>query len=140
MARKKQVVFVSNKNACRSIIAQAYMLKHGFEVADAQSFGIIPDRIHYLVAEILKEKGFNLNFYFSKAFEVVSNQKFDTVVLMHPGLKGQLPKIKYDYELIEWEFEDPTAKELSEAEMRDAIAGLCSGIEDAVRKFLEKIL
>jgi len=87
MARKKMVFLVSEKNSCRSIIAQAYLLKHGFDHFDCQSFGLKPDRIHYLVQEVLQERGFNSTFYFSKGFDMVKHQPVDIVIHFIPRFR-----------------------------------------------------
>ncbi len=138
MARRKAVVFVSEKNSCRSIIAQAYLFKLGNGHFDGQSFGLQPDRIHYLVRQILEEKEFDMNFYFSKAYQVVRNQKFDVVVTMHPTVTEKLPDLPYEYELVEWDFVDPTRKDIPEADMRMEIEDLCVAIESSMEKFVEK--
>jgi len=138
MTRRKSVAFVSEKNSCRSIIAQAYLFKLGNEHFEGNSFGLEPNRVHYLVREVLEEKGFNMNFYFSKAFEVIQNQKFDIVVTMHPTVTEKLPELPYQYELVEWDFIDPTVKDISETDMKMEIEDLCSAIESSVEKFVEK--
>ncbi len=138
MAGRKKVCFVSDHNACRSIIAQACLLKLGFDHFDAQSFGIEPNRVHHLVYEVLEPKGFNLNFSFSKAFEVVENQKFDILVSMAPTVTGKIPQLPYDFELVEWNFEDPTVKDISDEDKKREIDGLAAAVEDEVKRFIEK--
>ncbi len=138
MAARKKVCFVSQRNACRSIIAQAYLLKHGFEYFDVQSFGLEPNRIHYLVYEVLEPKGFDLNFYFSKAYEVVERQKFDILVSMSPEVTANLPAIPYEYELVEWNYDDPTRNKMPEEDLKKEIEQLCERIESDVKSFIEK--
>ncbi|MEJ2636909.1 MAG: hypothetical protein P8184_16670 [Calditrichia bacterium] len=137
MAGKKRIVFVSDKNSCRSIIAQAHALHLGFDKVDAQSFGLEPNRVHYLVAEVLREKGIDMNFFFSKAWEVVEHQRFDIFVAMNPSVKEELPAISYDYQVIEWNFEDPTRKQISEEEMKKEIEKLSGEIEQRVKELIE---
>ncbi|NOX37064.1 MAG: hypothetical protein GXO78_05950 [Calditrichaeota bacterium] len=136
MAKKKVVAFVSQRNVCRSIIAEAYAKRLGQEVIECFSFGLEPDRVHYLVQEVLAQRGFNLTYYFSKRYEVVERQPFDILVLMHPSLKEQLPQIGYPHEEIVWEFEDPMQQDIPEAEKRKAIEQLCDAIEQKVKELV----
>jgi len=137
MARKKMVFLVSEKNSCRSVIAQAYLLKHGFNHFDCQSFGLKPDRIHYLVQEVLQERGFNSTFYFSKGFDMVKHQPVDIVISLHPSLQADLPKIPADHQYIQWNFEDPTVSKLSESKIKVKIAELADSLEEAILKFIQ---
>jgi len=137
MARKKMVFFVSEKNSCRSIIAQAYTLKHGFDHFDSQSFGLKPDRIHYLVLEVLQERDFNPTFYFSKGFDMVKHQPADILISLHPSLQVDLPAIPSDHQFIQWNFEDPTASKLSESKIKEKIVELADLLEKEVLKFIQ---
>ena len=133
MARKKMVAFVSQRNACRSIIAEAYAKRLGQETFECFSFGLESDRVHYLVQEVLQSRGFRMTYYFSKRYEVVERQPLDLIILLHPSLKEKLPGIPYPHEVISWEFEDPTLQEGSEEEMKRAIEKLCDAIEQKVK-------
>lgn len=137
MSSKKMVFFVSEKNSCRSIIAQAYLLKHGFEYFDSQSFGLNPDRIHYLVLEVMQERNFNMNFYFSKGYDMVKHQKADFLIVMHPALNDRLPHFPVNCKRLEWNYDDPTAKELSESDIKEEIKNLADAIEKSVQKFIQ---
>ncbi|RMG62036.1 MAG: hypothetical protein D6715_12650 [Calditrichaeota bacterium] len=135
---RKNVAFFSERNVCRSIIAEAYLRRLGRPYFNAHSFGIRPDRVHYLVREVLESRGFNLNYFFSKYYEVIENQKFDIIVLMHPSLEEKLPEIPYPYEKLVWEFEDPTARQLDRETMRREIEALCDAVESRVKAFVDQ--
>ncbi len=136
MSKRKMVAFVSERNMCRSLIAEAYLKRHGRDAFEAISFGLKPNRIHYLVHEVLSERGFNLNYYFSKRYEVVERQPIDILVVMHPNVKSQLPTISGNFLEEVWEFEDPTQQDLPEAEMKQAIEQLADAIEEKVKSFI----
>ena len=137
MGARKMVAFFSERNMVRSIIAEAYMKRHGQEFFDSISFGIRPNRIHYLVYDVLKSRGFNLNYYFSKRYEVVERQPVDMVIIMHPDLEEKLPPLPNSVEKIIWNFDDPTVNSSNEEEMRKAIHALCDAIEKKVKEFIE---
>jgi protein-tyrosine-phosphatase len=138
MDRKKMVFFVSEKNSCRSIIAQACLLKQGFDYFDCQSFGLKPDRIHYLVLEVLQERDFNPTFYFSKGLEMVKHQPVDILISMHPSLQVNLSPHQTEYKFIQWNFEDPTTFKLSDSEIKEKIVNLADSLEHAVLKFIQE--
>ncbi len=135
---RKNVAFFSERNVCRSIIAEAYLRRLGRPYFNAHSFGLQPDRVHYLVREVLESRGFNLNYFFSKYFEVIENQTFDIIVLMHPSLEEKLPAIPYAFEKLVWEFEDPTRRPLDREAMRQEIETLCDRIEASVKALLNQ--
>ncbi len=137
MAEKKQIAFVSERNVCRSLIAQACAQTYTKDAMNIHSFGFKPDRIHYLVKQVLDEKGHNTTFLFSKAYEVVERQKFDLIVLMNSDIKENLPDIPYSYELIEWNFEDPTLRQIPEEDMKKDIEKLYQAIDKEVRKLMD---
>ncbi len=138
MAHKKYVAFVSDTNACRSIIAEAYMKRHGREYFESLSFAIKPNRVHYLVREVLESRGFNMNFYFSKAYEVIQNQPIDILILLNEDLREKLPTGNRKFEVIAWNFEDPTRKNLDENTMRTEIEKLCDQLEHQVQEFIRQ--
>lgn len=128
---------MSEKNSCRSIIAQAYLMKYGFEYFESQSFGLNPERIHYLVLEVMQERNFNMTFYFSKGYDMVKRQKADFLIVMHPALNDRLPPFPPDCKKLEWNYEDPTSKKLSELALKEEIKNLADSIEKSVQKFIE---
>jgi protein-tyrosine-phosphatase len=124
MNNRKSVVFVSDKNICRSIIAEVVLRKIGKGKIDVHSFGLSSDKINFLVEKFLKEKGYNLNYSFSKRFEVIENQHFDVVVLMYPSLEEKMPKVPYNHHLIIWEYEDLKLENTDDAEKNKRIEKL----------------
>lgn len=136
---KKQIAFVSDRNSCRSIIASALALKMTDEKMNIQSFGIRPDRVNYMVQEVMAEKGYNMTFFFSKDFEVVARQKFDIIVAMDSEVAEQLPKIPFYYQLVKWQYEDPTREGLSEEELKAKVIALYDALEKEVRQFIETL-
>lgn len=99
MERRKKVCFVSNDNTCRSIIAELYLRHLGREFFEVQSFGITANRVHHLVQKVMAKRDINPNYSFSKVYDVVANQTFDIIVLMHQDLNERLPRIPYNHEL-----------------------------------------
>lgn len=138
MERRKKVCFVSDKNTCRSIIAEVCLRKYGRDYFEVQSFGLTADRVHYLVQQVLTKRDINPNYSFSKVYDVIENQKFDYIVLMHPGLKEKLPQINYEHQLITWNFEPVRLDGRDEEAVSKDIDQLCTQIESTVKTFVEK--
>lgn len=138
MDRKKYIVFVSETNACRSILAEAFMKRHGKGRFESLSFGISASRVHYLVREYLEAQGFNMNYYFSKVYDVIENQPMDLMVVMHPDITPRLPLPEGKIEKIEWNFEDPTTKNLEEPALRKEIEKLAVEIEKKVKDLIAR--
>lgn len=138
MDKRKKVCFVSDNNTCRSIIAEVSLRHLARQYFEVQSFGLKADRVHYLVANVLQSRDLNPNYSFSKVYEVVENQKFDIIVLMHPSLKEKLPRIDYDHELLVWDFEAIALSADDEDRHRKALESLCDAIVKQVKTFVEK--
>ncbi len=138
MERRKKVCFVSDQNTCRSIIAEVYLRKYGRDRYEVQSFGLSADRVHFLVQQALTKRDINPNYSFSKVYDVIENQKFDYVVLMHPALKDKLPRINYDYQLITWNFDPLPLNGRDEEALSKDIDHLCDQIEARVKTFVKE--
>lgn len=138
MERRKKVCFVSNDNTCRSIIAELYLRNSGKQYFEVQSFGLTADRVHHLVRKVMSDRDINPNYSFSKVFEVIENQRFDIIVLMHQDLKEKLPKMPYDYELVTWNFEPVNFQASDEDQITKEIETLSDWIEKQVKSFIEK--
>ncbi|RMH80238.1 MAG: hypothetical protein D6681_18650 [Calditrichaeota bacterium] len=135
--KRKGVCFVSDRNTCRSLIAEVYLRKLGREYFEVHSFGLEADRMHYLVREVLEERGLNPNYSFSKKYEVIKNQRFDIFVLMHPSLQEKLPRIPYEYRLEVWNFEPVALDQGDEQKVKETLHELCDQIEKRVKEFIE---
>ncbi|RMF60269.1 MAG: hypothetical protein D6748_04515 [Calditrichaeota bacterium] len=139
MDSRKAVCFVSEENICRSIIAEVYLRKLAKQYFEVQSFGFSPDRVHFLVSKVLKDRGLRPDYSFSKSYDVISRQRFDYFVLMEPGLKDKMPAIPYEHEMVVWDVEklDLDAFE-DENEAIQALNELCDKIESKVKEFVTK--
>ncbi len=123
---------------CRSIIAEVLWRKHGRQHFEVQSFGIQADRVHYLVKEVLSLRGLNPNYSFSKKYEVIENQRFDIIILMHQSLAEMLPGIPYEYELLSWNFEELNLQKFEDPQkLKEEMNSLCDKIEKKVIEFVE---
>ena len=138
MERRKKVCFVSDQNTCRSIIAEVYLRNYGRDRFEVQSFGLSADRVHFLVQQALTKREINPNYSFSKVYDVIENQKFDYVVLLHPSLKDKLPRINYDYQLLTWNFDPLLLNGRDEEAISQDIARLCDQIEARVKTFVKE--
>lgn len=138
MGNRKSVCFISDNNTCRSIIAEVYLRSLAREHFEVHSFGMKADRVNYLVANVLKQRGQDPNYSFSKVYEVIENQKFDYFILMNQELKEVLPAINYDHELIGWDIPKLALDGDDEEQLLKDLNTLCDKIEDQVKTFISK--
>ncbi len=136
MARKKFVAFASVHNRCRSLLAEAYLRRHGSQYFEALSFGVSPDRLHHLAYQVLQRRGFNTNHYFSKAYEVVERQGFDILVAMNPDVLKKLPDFPQNFDTVVWDIEDPIKPGLDEAAIIRKIEAVADEIEQKVKELI----
>jgi protein-tyrosine-phosphatase len=138
MERRRKICFVSKDNTCRSIIAELHLRNLGRQFFEVQSFGLTADRVHHSVQNVMLGRDINPNYSFSKVFEVIENQRFDIIVLMHQDLKEKLPEIPYDYELLTWDFDPVDFRGSDEDQITEEIETLSDRVEKQVKSFIEK--
>ena len=130
LTARKKIIFVSDRNECRSQIAQAFtQLKAGDRI-DAICGGINPsDKTSPLMVEVMKEKGIDMAFRIPGTIdEVLGDTMPDIVVNLdkrndHPQIDGA--------ESIVWDLPDPAEKDL------DFLRSVRDEIEDKVMELVK---
>lgn len=117
----KYVLFVCNKNAGRSQIAQAFFNRYAPADVRAESAGLEPaDRIHPAVVDAMAEAGIDISGQQPKKLTVEMQLHADWAVTL--GCGGRCPYVPTHIE--DWEIPDPADEPLAVVrEIRDEIAG-----------------
>jgi arsenate reductase len=119
----KFVLFVCVENAGRSQMAEAFAKKYRMA---ASSAGTLPSsQINPNVAEVMKEKGFDLSTSKPKILSQEMIEHADLIVTMGCSVEKACPKpliTQMQKKLVDWELEDPKGKPIERVRMiRDEI-------------------
>lgn len=130
----KYVLFVCNKNAGRSQMAQAFFERYAPEDVCAESAGLEPvDQIHPVVVEAMAEVGIDISDRMPKRLTVEMQLHADLAVTL--GCGGQCPYVPTLVE--DWDIPDPAGKPIAEVrEIRDEIA---VRVDDLVFNRIEEV-
>jgi len=106
------ILFLSPHNACRSIMAEALLMKLGRGKFRAFSAGAKPgDRVNPYVAETLKQVGYDTSEQFPKSwneFVTPSAPRIDAVITLDAVLKNARLPIWYSNPVVvNWDFQSP---------------------------------
>lgn len=84
--RKKQVLFISTHNSCRSQIAEAYLNTLAGDRFEAMSAGLSPSAVEPIAVEIMKEEGIDISSAVSKSAQhLKDSHKFFNYVIKTCG-------------------------------------------------------
>ena len=87
--KRKKIIFISQKNACRSHMAEAFLQYYAGKYFDVKSAGIHPaSNIDPLVIKVMAEKGIDLVYRRPKKIEVVQEDLYDLLIQMDEGYKA----------------------------------------------------
>ncbi len=112
LLKRKKVLFVCTKNACRSQIASAFAQYHAGDRIEAECAGSAPAvKINPIMEEVMREKGIDMAFHKPKSIEDTAGLgKPDLIISM--GCNDACPLFP-DVTNEEWRLEDPAGKPIS---------------------------
>jgi protein-tyrosine-phosphatase len=116
----KRVLFLSTRNAARSLMAEAWLNRLGAGEYTAESAGTQPaDAVHPLAVEVMQEANVDLSTARPRSSEGLRGDAYDLVVVLAPREGEESPQLPGAREVVTWSFDDPRAAEdLSEDEQR----------------------
>ncbi len=122
-SRKRSILFVCVENSSRSIMAEAFARKMGFE---ASSAGTVPStHVNPLVVDAMGEVGIDVSDVKPRALTEEMIQHADSVVLTDASLEKAIPRGlrgKMRKKVVHWSVPDPQGRSIEEVRfLRDMI-------------------
>jgi protein-tyrosine-phosphatase len=129
--KRKRVLFVSRRDACRSQIASAFAQYHGGDRLEVESAGITPaPGIHALMEEVMEEKGLDMAFRNPKTLKEAAAYGEPELIVSMDNQGADLSMADTPREC--WHFPDPSGKS------QDFLRQLRDQIEQSVRRLVSE--
>lgn len=133
MARQKmKVLFVCIGNSCRSQMAESIARRTASDVIEPASAGLTPlGRIAELTAEVLREKGYDVEGQSSKPLRRDAAE-FDGIIVNMTGIPGG--SLFAGARVEDWDVDDPFGGDITvHRRVRDEIERLIAGLAERLR-------
>jgi arsenate reductase (thioredoxin) len=116
MASKKRVLILCTGNSARSQMAEGLLRDEGGDCFEVFSAGTKPSTVRPEAISVMKEIGIDISGHRSKSVDEFIGQPLDFVITVCDNAKESCPVFPGATKRLHWPFEDPAAKQGTEAE------------------------
>ena len=134
----KSILVISEKNSCRSQIAEGWLKYYGKGAAEVYSAGIIPTNLDLHAANAMSEAIIDISKNESKGIAQVLDKAFDYVIVLSNDILQILPAFKGNPKVYEYPFPDVTALDLSDDDKKQAYSQLRDELENFCFDFIHQ--
>ncbi len=134
----KRILVVSQRNSCRSLMAEGWLKYYGKGAAEISSAGIVPTELDLYAASAMSDAIIEISDYKSKGIAQVIDKEFDYVVILSNGIEHVLPTFKGTPRVYEYPFPDVSSAELEDEEKKRAYADLRDELENFCFDFIHQ--
>ena len=138
MSKKKTVLIVCTHNAARSQMAEGWFRHLAGDRFDVHSAGLEPTQVHPLAIEVMNEAGVDISQQQATHLrEHMGRLTAHYLIIVCAQAESQCPRmfpgmLKREF----WPFEDPSAGDGSDSEMRDRFRETRDQIRDTLERWL----
>jgi arsenate reductase len=109
-ARKRRILFLSVRNAARSLMAAAWLRQVGGEHFDVESAGTQPAPVpHPVAVAVMYEVGIDLSAARPRSSTDLRGADYDLVIVLAPRDGAESPRLDGAREVAYWSFDDPAS-------------------------------
>ncbi len=134
----KKILVVSQRNSCRSQMAEGWLRYYGKGAAEVTSAGIIPTELDLYAANAMTDAVIDISGYKSKGIAQIIDQEFDYVIVLSAETEHVLPAFKGTPRVYEYPFPDVSQPELNDDEKKKAYAELRDELENFCFDFIHQ--
>ena len=134
----KKILVVSQRNSCRSQMAEGWLRYYGKGVAEVTSAGIVPTELDLYAANAMTDAVIDISGYKSKGIAQIIDQEFDYVIALSAETEHVLPVFKGTPRVYEYPFPDVSQLELNDDEKKKAYAELRDELENFCFDFIHQ--
>lgn len=135
MPHKKRVLILCTGNSARSQMAEGLLRHDAGDRFEAFSAGTRPSRVRPEAIAVMRELGIDISGHRSKSVDEFAGQSFDYVLTVCDNARESCPVFPVKTATIHRSFEDPAAREGSEAER----LALFRRVRDEMRQYLRSL-
>ena len=141
MDNRKNVLILCTRNSARSQMAEALLRKHAGDRFNVHSAGLSPERIHPLVAPVMREIGLDVSGQQSKGLQVyLGRLTIHYLIVVCANAERNCPKIFPGLtERLFWPFDDPATVEGTGDVQLEAFRRVRDQIDARVRGWLRAL-
>ncbi|MDX9846142.1 MAG: hypothetical protein RBT74_04090 [Tenuifilaceae bacterium] len=128
----KRILVVSQRNSCRSQMAQGWLSYYGKGEVIVDSAGIVPAELDLYAANAMTEAILDISAYKSKGIAQVIDKEYRYIIVLSSDIKQVLPVFKGNPRVYVYPFPDVAALDLDDeakkkayAELRDELENFC---------------
>ncbi len=126
----KRILVVSERNACRSLMAQGWLSYYGDSLAWVQSAGLQPARPDPMAIEVMADAVIDISSYTSKAISAVAHIQYHYIILLSNEIRIDDLPLQGNPEIYSIHFPDVAGTQPSYKEMRIRYSSLRDAIEN----------
>ncbi|PKP38936.1 MAG: hypothetical protein CVT98_04115 [Bacteroidetes bacterium HGW-Bacteroidetes-15] len=134
----KRILIVSQRNSCRSQMAEGWLKYYGKGVAEVFSAGIVPTELDMYAANAMSDAIIDISSYKSKGIAQIQDMEFNYVLILSSDIQQILPIFKGNPRVYEFPFSDVASLELSDDEKKKAYALLRDELENFSFDFIHQ--
>jgi arsenate reductase (thioredoxin) len=134
----KRILVVSQRNSCRSQIAEGWLNYYGKGVVEVVSAGVMPTELDLYAANAMADAIIDISSYKSKGIAQVSSAEYNYVIVLASELVDILPIFKCDPRVYEFPFPDVAALDLGDEEKKKEYANLRDELENFCFDFIHQ--
>jgi arsenate reductase len=134
----KRILVVSQRNSCRSQIAEGWLSYYGKGVVEVVSAGILPTELDLYAANAMADAIIDISNYKSKGIAQIANTEYNYVIILSAELTNVLPVFKGTPRVYEFPFPDVAALDLTDEEKKKEYASLRDELENFCFDFIHQ--
>jgi len=134
----KRILVVSQRNSCRSQIAEGWLNYYGKGVVEVVSAGILPTELDLYAANAMADAIIDISNYKSKGIAQIANTEYNYVIILSAELTNVLPVFKGTPRVYEFPFPDVAALDLTDEEKKKEYASLRDELENFCFDFIHQ--
>jgi arsenate reductase len=141
MDNRKNVLILCTRNSARSQMAEALLRKHAGDRFNVHSAGLSPERIHPLVAPVMREIGLDVSGQQSKGLQVyLGRLTAHYLIIVCADAEKNCPRMFPGLgERLFWPFEDPASVAGTEELQLQAFRHVRDQIDARLRDWLRSL-
>lgn len=131
-----KVMFVCTGNSARSQMAEGLARHVGKGRVEACSAGMEPSRLNPFAVAVMQEKGIDISYQRSKAFDEALARQMDLVVTVCGNADKRCPVLPPEVKKLHWPLEDPATTKGTDREILAKFREIRDQIEARVRELI----
>ncbi|HNV82371.1 MAG: arsenate reductase ArsC [Tenuifilaceae bacterium] len=134
----KKILLISERNSCRSQMAEGWLRYYGKGSLEVHSAGIIPTTLDPHAAYAMSQEIIDISGYKSKGIGQFLDQEFDYILVLCDNIGDKLAAFKGKPQIYEFPFPDVASMNLSGEEKSKAYAQLRDELENFCFDFVHQ--